>query len=358
MRKTINLMVATDRKGQGGVATVVSTYAECGFLEANQIRLIASHSTLDQGVKWRMLLRFIFALVNVVYCFVFYRVGLVHIHMSSRGSYRRKAVIVRLVKALKGKVIIHLHGAEFRDYYRDECDEPLQRHIQQTFVMADHVLVLSTQWLTWMNQVVGRTERVSVLYNAVPSLELDRSQVQPGRVAFLGRLGARKGVGDLIQAFVQVKQRYPDAQLYLAGDGEIEIYKAMANQLGLNGSVHCLGWIAGEAKNKLLTQTDIYCLPSYNEGFPMGVIEAMSAEIPVVASRAGGIPDAITDGEQGRLIDAGDIDGLAQALGDLIDQRAENQRLAEAGKQKFTENFSLQAVIPRLQSVYDELLKQ
>lgn len=90
----------------------------------------------------------------------------------------------------------------------------------------------------------------------------------------------------------------------------------------------------------------------------MGVIEAMSAEIPVVASRAGGIPDAITDGEQGRLIDAGDIDGLAQALGDLIEQRAENQRLAEAGKQKFTENFSLQAVIPRLQSVYDELLKQ
>ncbi|MGL4830369.1 MAG: exopolysaccharide biosynthesis glycosyltransferase VpsI, partial [Vibrio sp.] len=102
---------------------------------------------------------------------------------------------------------------------------------------------------------------------------------------------------------------------------------------------------------------DIYCLPSYNEGFPMGVIEAMSGEIPVVASYAGGIPDAITDGEQGRLVEAGDVTGLAQALGDLIELRAENQRLAKAGKQKFLNHFSLQAVMPRLQSLYDELLQ-
>ncbi|CRZ56623.1 putative polysaccharide biosynthesis protein [Vibrio cholerae] len=286
-----------------------------------------------------------------------YRVGIVHIHMSSRGSYRRKSVIIRLVKLLKGKVILHLHGAEFRDFYRDECNMVQQRHIRHTFALADHVLVLSTQWLAWLQEVIGRTQGVSVLYNAVPSLALDRHLAQPGRIAFLGRLGTRKGVGDLIQAFALVKQRCPEAQLYLAGDGEIETYQAMAEQLGLNGSVHCLGWIAGEAKLKLLTQTDIYCLPSYNEGFPMGVIEAMSAGIPVVASRAGGIPDAISDGEQGRLIEAGDVVALAQALGDLIEQRAENQRIATAAKQKFAENFSLQAVIPRLQTLYDELLK-
>ncbi|WP_154806953.1 exopolysaccharide biosynthesis glycosyltransferase VpsI, partial [Vibrio cholerae] len=269
----------------------------------------------------------------------------------------RKSVIVRLVKLLKGKVILHLHGAEFRDFYRDECNRDQQRHIRHTFALADHVLVLSTQWLAWLQEVIGRTQGVSVLYNAVPSLALDRHLAQPGRIAFLGRLGTRKGVGDLIQAFALVKQRCPEAQLYLAGDGEIETYQAMAEQLGLNGSVHCLGWIAGEAKLKLLTQTDIYCLPSYNEGFPMGVIEAMSAGIPVVASRAGGIPDAISDGEQGRLIEAGDVVALAQALGDLIEQRAENQRIATAAKQKFAENFSLQAVIPRLQTLYDELLK-
>ncbi|EGR0142304.1 glycosyltransferase family 4 protein [Vibrio cholerae] len=357
VRKAINLMVATDRKGQGGVATVVSTYADCGFLEENHIKLIASHSSLDHGQKWRMTLRFMLALCQLLFCFMRYRVGIVHIHMSSRGSYRRKSVIVRLVKLLKGRVILHLHGAEFRDFYRDECSRDQQTHIRHTFALADHVLVLSTQWLAWLQEVIGRTQGVSVLYNAVPSLALDRHLAQPGRIAFLGRLGTRKGVGDLIQAFTLVKQRCPEAQLYLAGDGEIESYQAMAEQLGLNGSVHCLGWIAGEAKLKLLTQTDIYCLPSYNEGFPMGVIEAMSAGIPVVASRAGGIPDAISDGEQGRLIEAGDVVALAQALGDLIEQRAENQRIATAAKQKFAENFSLQAVIPRLQTLYDELLK-
>jgi len=348
-------MVSTDHKGQGGVATVVSTYADCGFLEANQIKLIASHSSLDQANKWRMLLRFMFALCQLLYCFIVYRVGVVHIHMSSRGSYRRKAVIVRLVKRLGGKVILHLHGAEFHDFYRAEsCHVQLQ--IQQTFALADHVLVLSTQWLSWVQQTFDRFQGVSVLYNAVPSLDLDRQLAEPGSIAFLGRLGARKGVGDLIQAFALVKQRCPNAQLFLAGDGDLNTYQTLAKRLGVANAVHCLGWISGQAKLNLLSKTDIYCLPSYNEGFPMGVIEAMSAGIAVVASRAGGIPDAITDGDQGRLVNAGDVAGLALALGDLIENRIENQCVAAEGKQKFIENFSLQAVIPQLQTLYDELL--
>lgn len=69
-----------------------------------------------------------------------------------KGSYRRKSVIIRLVKLLKGKVILHLHGAEFRDFYRDECNMVQQRHIRHTFALADHVLVLSTQWLAWLQR--------------------------------------------------------------------------------------------------------------------------------------------------------------------------------------------------------------
>ncbi|WP_206212091.1 exopolysaccharide biosynthesis glycosyltransferase VpsI [Vibrio sp. HDW18] len=356
MRKAINLMVSTDHKGLGGVATVVSTYANCGFLDANQIKLITSHSSLDQANKWRMLLRFMFALCQLLYCFIVYRVGVVHIHMSSRGSYWRKAIIVRLAKRLGGKVILHLHGAEFRDFYRDECNVVLKKNIKKTFALADHVLVLSTQWLSWVQQTFGRFQGVSVLYNAVPSLDLDRQLAELGSIAFLGRLGARKGVGDLIQAFALVKQRCPNAQLFLAGDGDLNTYQTLAEQLGVANAVHCLGWISGQAKLNLLSKTDIYCLPSYNEGFPMGVIEAMSAGIAVVASRAGGIPDAITDGDQGRLVNAGDVAGLALALGDLIENRIENQRVAAEGKQKFSENFSLQAVIPQLQTLYDELL--
>lgn len=227
-------MIATDLKGQGGVATVVSTYADCvSRRKPHQVDCL----TLKFGPrqKWRMTLRFMLALCQLLYCFMRYRVGIVHIHMSSRGSYRRKSVIIRLVKLLKGKVILHLHGAEFRDFYRDECNMVQQRHIRHTFALADHVLVLSTQWLAWLQEVIGRTQGVSVLYNAVPSLALDRHLAQPGRIAFLGRLGTRKGVGDLIQAFALVKQRCPEAQLYLAGDGEIETYQAMAEQLGLNG---------------------------------------------------------------------------------------------------------------------------
>jgi len=352
----INLMIGTDMKGQGGVATVISTYEECGFLSKHQVRLIITHSTNNRFGNAGALIRFGLAILQIIYLFMRFRVGLVHIHMSSRGSYQRKSLLVRLVKLLKGKVILHLHGGEFRDFYTYECGEQKKRHIRRTFEMVDKVLVLSSHWLAWSQEVLAYSEHVSVLYNAVPNLELNRDNVEKGRIAFLGRIGARKGAADLLRAFRIVKIRCPCAKLSIAGDGEIDTHQKLAQELCLTQDVDFLGWVSGEEKKALLAKTDIYCLPSYNEGFPMGVIEAMSAGIVVVASNVGGIPDAITDRQQGLLIDAGDTTALASSLCELIENRNLNQQYVLDAKRKFDENFSLHAIIPQLHSIYDGLL--
>lgn len=354
--KTINLMVSTDIEGKGGVATVLQTYRDSGFIESNNIKLIATHSSnLRFGAVGGIAL-YILALVKIVTYIMFYNVGLVHIHMSSRGSYTRKSLVVRLVKKLGSKVILHLHGAEFRDFYANECSSKKQAHIRRTFEICDQVIVLSSQWIDWAKQTLGRHEHVCVIYNAVPMLDIEDRQRRLGLVAFLGQIGKRKGVLDVIQAFAQVKLACPHAVLQLAGDGDIDLYKHEASVLGISNSVEFLGWVSGESKIQLLASADIYCLPSYNEGFPMGVLEAMANNVAVVSTRVGGIPDAITSGIDGTLIDAGDVDALASALIELITNRELNDAYVSAAKKKFDQCFSLDAVMPQLSELYKKVL--
>ncbi|MGY3688572.1 glycosyltransferase family 4 protein [Vibrio coralliilyticus] len=358
LKKTINLTIATDIKGQGGIATVLGVYQQSGFLADNAVRLIATHSTNNRLGRVGALLLYISALVKVLFYFAFYRVGLAHIHVASRGSYLRKSVLVRLIKALGGNVILHLHGAEFRDFYANECDENRKKHIRDTFEMSDVVIVLSSQWIDWARSTFHRSEHFQLVYNAVPSLALEASSTSSSTISFLGRVGERKGVHDLLKAMVRVKRHCPDAKLMIGGDGDVEKYRAMARDLGLESHVEFLGWVSGQRKLEVLRQTQIYCLPSYNEGFPMGVLEAMSAGIAVVSTYAGGIPDAISHGKEGTLVEAGDSEALADALIELLINQDMNQNYTQNAKQKFDEHFSVQAIIPQVQRIYDAVLLQ
>ena len=356
MSNLINLTVATDIEGQGGIATVLNVYRDSGFFEEQNVRLIASHSGTGKYGALSSMALYLSALLKVSFYLIFYKVGLVHIHMASRGSYLRKSILVRLVKLLGGRVLLHLHGAEFREFYKNECSPKKQAHIRKTFEMSDSVIVLSSQWVGWAKQAFKKSNHIKVLYNAVPCSELKRTHINKGLIVFLGRLGQRKGVLDLINAFVLVKKECPEARLSLGGDGDMEFYRNEVETHGLSDSVHFHGWVSGADKDQLLEEADIYTLPSYNEGFPMGVIEAMSAGIPVVSTRAGGIPDAITDKEDGLLVDAGDVDALACALIRLIKEREFNSALARSAQLKFNQQFSVGVIIPKLKSVYAELL--
>ncbi|SDJ66782.1 glycosyltransferase family 4 protein [Microbulbifer yueqingensis] len=356
MRKLINLTLATDISGAGGISTVLDSYRQSGFLEKHNVRLIVTHRGENKFGFLGAGFLYISALVKLFFYLIFRRIGLVHIHMASRGSYIRKSLIVRLVKWLGGKVIIHLHGAEFREFYSDECNSRWQKHIRRTFDLADSVIVLSSHWITWAKSTLHKSDHVQVIYNAVPKMTVSRAKVRPGLVLFLGRIGQRKGVLELIRAFAQVVRIHPNACLKLGGDGNIKPYIQEVQALGLQEKVEFLGWVSGEKKRRLISEADVYCLPSYNEGFPMGILEAMSSGIPIVSTFAGGIPDAITHNEDGLLVEAGDVNALAGSIIALIEDRDLNRRLSEAALKKFDMNFSLDAIIPQLDVLYGKLL--
>ncbi len=135
--------------------------------------------------------------------------------MASRGSFLRKSNIILLSKLMGSRVIIHLHGAEFQTFYHDESNKIKRKYIRSVFDAANVIVVLSTQWAKWVCSLVDDKEKVVVVYNAVPSLEVNRNDVVEGQVLFLGRLGKRKGVDDLIIAFEKVVKSEPEAKLLL-----------------------------------------------------------------------------------------------------------------------------------------------
>ena len=144
-----------------------------------------------------------------------------------------------------------------------------------------------------------------------------------------------------LRASALLSTRYPDVHFVLAGDGESRgAYEALARQLGLERRVTFTGWRRDVAD--ILTELDVVALPTVNdfEGTPLAVIEALAAARPVVASDVGGVSDVVVDGQTGRLVAAGHVEALANAIAETLDAPADARQMAEAGRQRVIRLYS------------------
>jgi glycosyltransferase involved in cell wall biosynthesis len=113
-----------------------------------------------------------------------------------------------------------------------------------------------------------------------------------------------------------------------------------------------LGWVTGENKEALLSTASIFVLPSYYEGLPMSVLEAMAWGVPVITTPVGGIPEVVRHGEEGVIVQPGDIVGLTAALRQLLDDESLRQRLGANGRKRIQHIFSDEVVFPQLEAIW------
>lgn len=352
-KKSKILMLGTSLDTQGGVAAVVSTLNAGGFFKRNEVEYIATHR--DGGLRTKLFtaltgwLRFIGSLLGR-------RVALVHVHMASRASFWRKFLFLLPAFALRVPVVLHLHGGEFREFYERESSPFAQRLIRFVFEHASWVVVLGTGWNEWVKDQFPQA-RVSVIYNPVVLHERTSDAVRDSiTLLFLGRLGVGKGTFDLVESLARLVPAFPNVKLLLGGDGELDAVKERAAALGVASNVETLGWVRGEDKNTLLARASVYVLPSYNEGLPVSVLEAMAAGLPVVSTPVGGIPEAITDGVEGFLVQPGDVAALSERLGRLLGDPDLRHRMGSAARQKAETCFSVEKIVSQIEAVYRELL--
>lgn len=217
------------------------------------------------------------------------------------------------------------------------------------------VVVLSESWQQWVRSTFPLSA-VRVIPNPIHVPEPTSKEVRtPCALLFFGRLGKRKGVYDLLQAVEALVPRYPDMRVLLGGDGELETVRVQADALGIGRNVELLGWVRGDEKSRLLNVASIFVLPSYNEGLPMSVLEAMVHGLPVVSTSIGGIPEAVRDGEEGFLVCPGDVHALSDRLDRLLADSSLRRQMGQAARKRAVSHFGATGIVDRWVELYREL---
>lgn len=333
---------------RGGIGSVIEVYRDSGLFDRWPIEYLATVTAGNLLVKTRTASAALWRFVRLL---MQRRVALLHAHTASRASFWRKSLFMMLAFAARVPVLLHLHGGRFEDFYERECG-PLRRALIRTILQrAERVVVLSSGWKAFIERIAPSAQ-VTCLYNPVAIAATPTGRRSDRDILFLGRLTQAKGFFDLLEAFAIVKERFPAACLRCGGEGDLDEVRARASMLGIENDVDLLGWINGSVKERWLAEATIYVLPSYAEGLPMGVLEAMGAGLPTVSTPVGGIPDAIDDGAEGFLVEPGDVRALAERIMQLLGDAELREKMGAAAWAKARRCFSIEQIVLQMELLY------
>jgi glycosyltransferase involved in cell wall biosynthesis len=268
----------------------------------------------------------------------------VHVNMAERLSLLRKGTVVMACRALGVPVVLHLHAAQLHHFYR-RLPAPLRALTRWVFSLATSVVVLGTASKRFVTEELGVVPgRVEILINGVPEPTVARRAV-PGpvlKLLFVGNLSDRKGVPELLQAMAMPEVAALPLSLKLAGGGDVAGYQAQARALGLAADRVCFaGWSDQAAVAACMAEADMLVLPSYDEGLPLVILEALANGVAVVCTPVGEIPSVLHDGETALLVPPGDVAALGDALRKLALDAELRERLEQSGRALYAQHFSL-----------------
>jgi glycosyltransferase involved in cell wall biosynthesis len=174
-------------------------------------------------------------------------------------------------------------------------------------------------------------------------------------VLFLGRLEAAKGLFDLLEAFAGLRAALPDARLVCAGEGARDAAAHLAAELGIGDAVKFTGWVGPSGKRALLENAAVFALPSYDEGLPMALLEAMAAGLPAVVSPVGGVAEVVAGEKSGLFAAPGDVATLQRQLTRLLADRGLGARIGAAARQSIARRCAPQRTAALIGALYGEL---
>lgn len=270
------------------------------------------------------------------------RLAGVHVNMAERLSLVRKSLLILACRLLGLPVVLHLHAAQLHHFYR-ALPAPLKALTRAVFRLPQCCVVLGEASRRFVTLELGvPAQRVRVLINGVPEPVARRRQ--PGamqQVLFVGNLSERKGVSDLLAALAAPGFDAQHTRVSFAGGGDVQAYRRRARELGLQDWVRFEGWADQRRVAELMAQADVLVLPSYDEGLPLVILEALSHGVAVLCTPVGEIPSMLRDGEHALFTPAGDVPALAAQLQRLLHNPPLRERLERQGRALYEAEFSM-----------------
>lgn len=335
------IMVGNDKSVKGGITTVITQLLNYNWKKENiEVRFIPTYIEKNNVLKIAF---FIISLIRLMFYFIFFRPQKVHIHMSYKGSFYRAYIIHKMCLTFKVKDIVHLHGSEFQKWY-NESNKRIKDKIRKLLRECYVLIVLGKEWKNIILNIEPQTNIVVINNTISIPKQITKWNDNKFSIIFLGVLIKRKGVEDLLEAIRLIKNKNikKEYKIIIAGTGKEENnLKEKCKKMKISNFVEFLGWINEEQKEKLLKENQLLVLPSYNEGLPMAVLEAISYGIPILSTRVGDIEEAVINEKNGYLIKKGNIKELSKYLYRFINMnKVEWKKMSEASRKIAIEKFS------------------
>jgi glycosyltransferase involved in cell wall biosynthesis len=299
--------------------------------------------------------RFVTRLVDLVKTL---QIDILHAHEVPSNVF---SSVLRLIHRMP--IVTTAHGW-FGDGLRPRLYNGLDKRIARSF---DRVIAVSQRIYDELLDSGVPAERLCLLHNAIvlenyrrtgrsgALAEIVGRPVHAPVIASIGRLSPEKGHSDLVEALGILAVRGCRVSAVLAGDGPERPRLAERIQaLGLQDSVHLVGYIS--EPQRILEETDLMVLPSHTEGLPNAALEALTMEVPVLATRVGGTPEVITEGETGRLVKAHAPEALAAAIADFVANPHTWKCMALRGRAFVERQFNFESRTRKLEAIYSELV--
>ena len=340
------LVVGSAEQSAGGVSSVIRLMKKMPVWQEYNCYWLGTQ--IQRNYLWKL---WYAVKSNIFALFILWRYDIVHFHsVPDKIDLIIKLPIFLLALLGKKKIIMHIH-----------MGNQLKNHTSNTLFKwclnrADLVILLAKKWQKLFADFYADINTpTAVLYNAcekVPEVPLAEKEKIIIMAAYFND---NKAPDLLLKAWQQIGKQYPDWKIYMLGNGEVQRFEQMAEQMGLSDSVTFTGYIVGKEKEELFRKASIYCMCSYEEGFPMVVLEAWANGICVVTTPVGGLPDVLEDGRNALVFDFGDWQGLANHLSSLIENEDQRRDMAKYARALVNERFSLESTSYNLRNIYESI---
>jgi N-acetyl-alpha-D-glucosaminyl L-malate synthase BshA len=288
---------------------------------------------------------------------VYEKLEVLHVHYAIPHAI--SAYLAKQILRSNLKVITTLHGTDITLVGRDESYLPITKFgIEE----SDGVTAVS-EWLKQETAVNFQTAKaIDVIPNFVDPNRFHRDSAicnmfaSPGDrlVCHVSNFRPVKRVMDVVETFEKIAAKVP-ARLLMIGDGpERSRAEAYARVHHLRDRVFFLGNVPN--LEEVLGACDLFMLPSESESFGMAALEAMASEVPVIATRTGGLPEVVADGDTGYLLPVGDVAGMAERGIEILSDSVLRKRMGRRGRELAVEKFDEEKIVPRYRELYERVI--
>lgn len=376
--KTKILVIGALPPPTGGMETVTEQMANLKLRNYDiKIFNVAKNKIIKSNIIFNTL-NFFYRCIKLFFTIILTNPKMIHVHITINKDFLQKSAFIKISKLLNKKVILHIHGGGFKDFY-NESSSYKKKNIIKTLNSVNSIITLSDSWQDYFKKLC-HNKNIFVLPNAVDLKTIsyysnknlknlkninksNQSQNNTSfRLLFIGRIEKQKGIYELLKALKEIneekkhKKNNYNNKIVLDCMGsftnnENEI-RTLVERSGLSDSVNFLGVIQGEERFKYFAQSHAFILPSYWEGLPLSVIEAMAFGLPIISTKVGAIPE-IVDNNNGILVRPKDVTELKNAIIKIRDDKKKIPEYKINNIKKIRDKYDISQFKKTLEEIYN-----